>query len=187
LSVGYGHFEVYGFHTLEALQVMTERRPGGESGVRSVQCLEGKAAWEAAAAGKWDRSLLEAAVKTTPPIKRGPLEEDDANAIVYLIDYRDGLRAAAYVSPRHVREFAFAGRVKGQAEPLACWYELPKPQRDHFSFLVQNAAQMIITGKPNYPVERTLLTTGMLDFALESRAKGHQRIETPQLSVTYKV
>lgn len=187
LSVGYGHFEVYGFHTLEALQVMTERRPGGETGVRSVQCLEGKAAWDAAAAGKWDRALLEAAVKAVPDAKRGKLEADDASAIVYLIDYRDGLQAAAYMSPRHVKEFAFAGRVKGQSEPLACWYELPKPQRDHFSFLVQNAAQMIVTGKPNYPVERTLLTSGMLDFVLESRAKGHARIETPQLSVSYKV
>lgn len=186
LSVGYGHFEVYGFHTLEALQVMTERRPGGETGVKAVQCLEGKAAWEAAKDGKWDRSLLEAAVKTVPPAKRGQLEEDDANAIVYRIEYRDGLQAAAYMSPRHVKEFAFAGRVKGRSDPLACWYDLPKPQRDHFSFLVQNAAQMIITGKAPYPVERTLLTTGMLDFLLESRTNGHKLIETPQLQVAYQ-
>ena len=61
LSIGYGHFEVYGFHTLEALQVMTETRPGGETGVQAVQALEGKAAWEAATAGRWDRRLLDAA------------------------------------------------------------------------------------------------------------------------------
>jgi TAT (twin-arginine translocation) pathway signal sequence len=186
LSVGYGHFEVYGFHTLEALQVMTERRRGGETGVRAVQCLEGKEAWQAAAGGQWDRSLLDAALANVPQKGRGKVEEEDQNAIAYLIDYRDGLRAASYMSPRHVREFAFAGRAKGQKEPLACWYELPKPQRDHFSFLVQNAAQMMTTGKAVYPVERTLLTTGMLASLMESKANGHKRIETPQLSVNYQ-
>jgi hypothetical protein len=62
LSVGYGHFEVYGFHTLEALQCMVEGRKGGETGVRAVQALEGKAAWEAAREGGWDRQLLDAAL-----------------------------------------------------------------------------------------------------------------------------
>jgi len=183
--VGYSHFEVYGFHTLEALQVMTERRQGGETGVRAVQCLEGKEAWEAAAAGKWSRSLLDAALDKVPNKSRGKIEEEDANAIVYLTEYRDGLRAAAYLSPRHVNEFAFAGRVKGQSDASACWYELPKPQRDHFSFLVQKVAEMMVTGKPAYPVERTLLTTGMLDFLIQSKSAGHKRIETPALNLRY--
>src|SRR5262249_15513021 len=109
LSVGYGHFEIYGFHTLEALQVMTERRKGGETGVKAVQCFEGKEAWEAARAGKWDRSLLGAAVDAVfakaPPQKASKIEEDDAAALVYRIEYSDGLQAAAYLSPRHVHEF----------------------------------------------------------------------------------
>src|SRR5262249_46325930 len=54
LSLGYGHFESYGFHTLEGLQVMAERRKGGETGVKAVQCLEGKDAWAAAKEGRWD-------------------------------------------------------------------------------------------------------------------------------------
>lgn len=187
LSVGYGHFEVYGFHTLEALQVMTERRRNGETGVRSVQCLEGKDAWEAASAERWDRQLLDAALSRMPRRGKRPVNEDDAEAIVYLVDYSDGLRAAAYMSPRHVADFGFAGRVRGQAEPQSCWYELPKPQRDHFSFLVQNAAQMIITGKPTYPVERTLLTTGMLAALMESKGNGHRRVETPHLGIKYQI
>jgi hypothetical protein len=186
LSVGYGHFEVYGFHTLEALQVMAERRPGGETGVKAVQCLQGKAAWEAAAGGKWDRGLLDAALAKVPQRGKGKVEDEDADALLYLMEYRDGLQAAAYVSPRHVREFAFAGKVKGRSEPLACWYELPKPQRDHFSFLVQHVARMMTTGKPSYPVERTLLTGGMLSFLIESKATGNRRIETPQLAVKYE-
>jgi hypothetical protein len=70
---------------------------------------------------------------------------------------------------------------------LACWYELPKPQRDHFSFLMRNAANMILTGKTAYPIERTRLTTGMLAFAIESKATGHKRVETPMLNIAYRV
>jgi hypothetical protein len=190
LSVGYGspsYGEAFGYHPLEGLQVMMERRKGGETGVKAVQFLEGKEAWEAAKAGKWDRALLEAALSKVPVKGKGKVEEEDAGALVYLIEYRDGLQAAAYLSPRHCQEFAFAGRAKGKAEPLACWYDLPKPQRDHFSFQVQAVAQMMVTGKPTYPVERTLLTTGMVDALLTSRLKGHQRIETPELAVKYPV
>lgn len=186
LALGYGHFEVYGFHTLEGLQVMMERRGDGETGVRAVQCLEAEDAWKAAASGVWDRSLLEAAIATCPRTRPGKLEENDEKAIVYLIEYRDGLKAAAYMSPRHVGEFAFAGKIKGQDDPAACWYYLPKPQRDHFSFLVQHAADMMLTGKATTPVERTLLTGGMLDALLESRKQGHKRLETPWLDVKYR-
>jgi len=186
LSIGYGHYDDYGSHTLEALQVMTERRKGGETGVKAVQCLEGKEAWEALKAGKWDRSLLDAALARTPILGKGKIEDDDgADALVYLVEYRDGLTAAAYMSPRHVREWAFAGKQKGKADISACWYELVKPQRDHFTWQAHHVGQMMITGKAAYPVERTLITTGMLDFLIQSKVKGHQRIETPELDVKY--
>jgi hypothetical protein len=190
LGVGYGHpsyAEAFGYHVLEGLQVMMERRKGGETGLQAVQYLEGKEAWEAAEAGKWDRALLGAALDKVPVKGKGKLEEEDREPLVYLIEYRDGLRAAAYVSPRHCQEYAFAGRAKGKPEALACWYDLPKPQRDHFSFLVQAVARMMISGTPTYPVERTLLTTGMVDALLSSRLKGHKRVETPELAIKYTI
>src|SRR2546421_10321061 len=39
LVAAYGPIEVYGFHALEALQVMMERRKGGETGVKAGTCL----------------------------------------------------------------------------------------------------------------------------------------------------
>lgn len=190
LGFGYGHAaygEAFGYHALEGLQVMMERRKGGETGVQAVQYLEGPEAWAAAKAGRWDRELLDAALSKIPGRRHGRVEDVDARAIVYLIEYRDGLQAAAYLSPRYCQEFAFAGRAKGKLEPLACWFEMPKPQRDHFSFQAQAVAQMMVTGRPTYPIERTLLTTGLVDALWESRLKGQQRIETPELIVKYSV
>jgi hypothetical protein len=50
-----------------------------------------------------------------------------------------------------------------------------------------NIEKMFETGKATYPVERTLLVSGILDLVLESRVQGHKRIETPQLDVAYQV
>src|SRR5262249_33610251 len=63
---GAGPFEGYGFHALEAMQCLAERRKGGETGVKAVTCLQGKAMWEALEAGRWSKELLEAAVKLVP-------------------------------------------------------------------------------------------------------------------------
>ncbi len=49
--IGWDGIDVYGFHTLETLQCMVERRVGGETGVAAVTCLEGDAVWRAAEAG----------------------------------------------------------------------------------------------------------------------------------------
>jgi hypothetical protein len=51
--------------------------------------------------------------------------------------------------------------------------------------LVGNIEKLLDTGKSPYPVERTLLTTGILDRALESHYRRGQRLDTPELDVAY--
>ena len=50
VALSYGGLEAYGYHGLEALQSMLEERPGGETGLASVRCIEGTA--EVWAAGR---------------------------------------------------------------------------------------------------------------------------------------
>ena len=71
LVAAYGPLEVYGFHALEALQAMVERRKGGETGVKAVTCLTGNAVWKAGDAGQWSWELLEAALGRSETLNPG--------------------------------------------------------------------------------------------------------------------
>jgi hypothetical protein len=186
LAVGFGGLESYGFHTLELLQTFVERRRGTVIGVAAVTCLEGRAAWEAAEQGLWRADLLPAALRHMPGAESLPKDVEacrraDPEAAVFLVEYADGFRAAAYVARRLVAEFAFAAQGAGRREPVGTWCELSKPQRDHFSFLCNHLEVMFRTGRPSYPVERTYLVTGVLAALMDSRAQGGLRVRTLHL------
>lgn len=186
LAVARGNFESYGFHALEMLQCMVERRKGGERGVVAVQALQGEAMFQALERGRWQRGLLEAALAVIPDNSAGKVEDncrDEKRAAVYLIEYADGLQAAVAMLNGHVRHFSFCGKIKGRAEPLATWfYTQPAKPFAHFAYLAKAIEQLVQTGRPPYPVERTLLTTGILDAAMTSLFLGQKRIETPHLA-----
>jgi hypothetical protein len=194
VQIGYGPLEAYGFHALESLQCLVERRKGGEVGVKSVQCLQGKAMWEALDKGRWSKPLLEAAMKLVPAHATGDvraLTEKARDAAVFLVEYRDGLVAAVAMLNGWVHEgdggaFVFAGRLKGKDEPAACHFYLQQPDPfGHFAYLVRAIDTMMRTNHAPYPVERTLLTTGVLDAAMISKAEGGRKVETPHLAVRY--
>ena len=187
LAVGYGGPESYGFHALETLQCMIERRKGGESGVASVQALQGDAIWKARDKGAWSEELLTAVLQTMPGGKKGePSERLSKNAAFYQIEYRDGLKATVAMANGLAAQFGFAAKLRGQSEPAATWFELEETKPfGHFAYLTRAIDHMIQAGKPAYPVERTLVTTGILDRAMHSLAASGQQYETPELEISY--
>ena len=185
LSIGYGGLDSYGFHALETLQCMVERRAGGEVGVASVICLEGEAVWQAARDGLWSRDLAEAACFHIEEKPAGPMEAHCTNPALFLIQYRDGLRGAVLMLNGYVSGFAYAARVQGQIESAA-FHLQGGLHHAHFSYLSLNVEEMFVSGRPTYPVERTLLVTGILETALDSRYRGHVRLATPHLDVRYR-
>ncbi len=173
----------YGFHGLEAMQCMVERRCGGETGIAAVQCIEGYDIWKSASKGYWPRELADEAERIVKDKDSGKIEDNCKNPALFILEYLDGFRAYTLMLDSHVRGFAYAAKVNGNLESTS----FNTGQLDHpFSYLCQNIQKMFITGIPQYPVERTLLVTGALEALMESKYKGHTRIETPHLGISYK-
>ena len=190
IALGFGGLEAYGFHSLEGLQCLMERRKGGESGVKSVQSVTGDGIWQAEKEGRWSRSLFDALVEHSPTPYNGkqPRPKEMAkDAVFYLIEYRDGTKGTVAMGTGFSHEFTCAVSIRDSEKPFAFTF-LPQdgPPFGHFEHLLRAVEQMIHSGKPSYPVERTLLTTGILDAALHSLAEKNRRLETPQLQVVYE-
>jgi hypothetical protein len=192
----YGPIEVYGFHALETLQVMMERRKGGETGVKAVTCLTGKEVWKAGDQGRWSWDLLEAALARSETLNQGDIRKNVGSMRVqnqpltpptaFLVDYRDGTRGTVLLCNGHVQDFNFAAKLKGEAKPASCLFSLPPPPGARFmDALVYNIEKLLEHGKSPYPVERTLLTTGILDAVMTSHDQRGSRLETPELDVRY--
>jgi len=189
VAVGFSGLDIYGFHTLEVLQCMVERRVGGETGVAAVTCLEGDAVWRAADQGLWSRELAEAACAAIVNKPPGSMEQHCGEPAVFLVEYRDGLQAAVLMLTDYVEDLAYAARLDGRivaSEFYAQGHGGEQGPFAHFAYLALNVEDMFVSGVPAYPVQRTLLTTGVLEAALTSRHEGHRRIETPWLDVAYR-
>ena len=62
----------------------------------------------------------------------------------------------------------------------------PEPNVTYSACLMHKVEQMFESGAAAYPVDRTLLVSGMLESCLTSKIQDHARLETPHLSVAYK-
>ena len=88
-------------------------------------------------------------------------------------------------------DFNFAARLKGRQQPLSTNIYLPMPSppgtlASFFSPLTHNIEQMFHTGRETYPIERTLLTTGLTEAGVTSLHRDGVRIDTPHLDIKYR-
>jgi hypothetical protein len=202
VCVGYGGLDSYDFHALETLQCMVERRKGGESGVKWIRAYRGEDFWKAYQEGIWSKDLVEAALcrsHTLKPSRPGfndifPTLDDMRRLIkdpaAYHYEHADGVRCTMMLMSGLVEDFNFAARIEGRAQPFSTQMYLPMPPArtslaNFFSPLVNNMEKMFLTGRPTYPVERTLLTTGLTAAGMESLYR-KQRYDTPHLHITYQ-
>jgi hypothetical protein len=202
LMVGEGRgSDAMDFHALEAMQCMIERRQGGETGVKAVQMIEDDAVWKAGEEGRWSKELLSAALsrsdtpqgwtlidgRTQDLVGSGELPKLVKHPAAYFIEYRDGLRTTLLMLDGALQDFNFAARVRGIKGLASTQFFLtPIPNVTYSACLVSKIEEMFETGQAPYPVERTLLVSGILEACLTSRLQDHQRLETPQLAVRYR-
>ena len=189
VAISYHRLDVYGFHAFEFVQALIERRAGDETGIKAVRCLEGAAVWQAAERGDFDRRLLDEAlsrIKERPIPKDKRIEDLAKEPQLMLIEYRDGLRVAIVTLNYAVGEWTTAWRyADDRTESTNFWTQEFRPFM-HFTYLLRGFDTMVQTGQPAWPVERTLLTSGVLEALLHSRQQKGVRLETPQLNFSYK-
>src|SRR5262249_3923651 len=169
---------------------------GSDTGVRSATCQTGKNVWRAGDSGAWSWDLLEAALGRSESVCPGdvrhnvgafPVQSQPASpATAFLIDYRDGTRGTVLLLNGHIQDFVFAAKIRVERRPLSSLLPPPPPPgAKYFDALVMNIEKLLEAGRSPYPVERTLLTSGMLDVLMTSHTKRGERLETPELDVRY--
>jgi hypothetical protein len=203
MCVAFGGIDSYDFHALEVIQCMAERRRGGETGVTAVQGLRGDAVWQAMdaggfAAGGWDPALFAACLSRSHTLAQpetfshryptpAQMREWVKDPVAYRFEYADGTRATMLLMNGLVTDFTFAARLQGQAEPLSTLFHLPpNPNVVYSAELMSKAEATFLTGRSPCPIERTLLTSGLVEAGCRSLGTGQQRLTTPHLAVRYQ-
>jgi hypothetical protein len=202
VCVCYGGVDSYDFHGLETAQCMSERRRGGEVGVRSVHVLRGEKMWDLlASAERMDTARLFVAALTRShnlPVVEGyldaPLSVQWArralpDTLGYFIEHLDGFRTSMFLAA--IQDFNYAGLRSDTGEVVSCQMYLPMPTHsattaDFFHPLCRHIETLVLENRAPYPVERTLLTSGMTLAAVDSIHQGDVLVETPEMKVAYQ-
>lgn len=200
VCVAYGGVDSYDFHALETAQCMSERRRGGEVGIRSVHAVKGPKCWEMLAQREVTSQLFVSALCRSHnlPVESGyptaPVDMEWARAALpdttaYLVEHLDGFRTTIFLTG--IRDFNYAGMRADNNEIIGCQFMLPMPgssatTADFFTPLIQHIERMIAGNTTRYPIERTLLTSGMVIGGVESLFAGEQPHATPEMAVAYR-
>lgn len=190
LAVSFSDIEEHGYHAVELMQAMAERRKGGETGVASVRYVEGDEVWELGRKGEWSEALVEQALARK--INKGPAtvpRAEWANACrkpqAILVRYRDGLKGSILNLNGLALDYLFAARERTGATHSACFY-IQLYVHNHWSFMVRNFEEVVLTRRSQVPPERVLMSTGLTLFGLESRVQGGKWLDTPELDIRYQ-
>ena len=184
VAIGYASLDAYGFHVTEILQCMVERRAGGETGVASVEGLKGDDVWKAIDSGKISQKLVDAACNTIKGKAAGVMREIVKTPFAVVVKYNDGTKGAILMLNEYVNSgWAYAAKANGKT--VATEFVLDNSMSySHFSYLTLNIQKFIVTGDPTAPIERNLLTSGIIDMGIRSLAEGKER-KTPFLNIKY--
>ena len=201
LGACYGGVDSYDFHGYETAQCMSERRAGGETGLRAVRAAKGNAAWDAVVGRDATRRLLLAALSRSHTVRPPPgysfappsvdwYRQACPEVIAFFVEHLDGFRTTVLLLNGLVSDFVYAGQVKG-GEVISCQMHLPMPYgrattANFFNPLSHHIESTVVSGKAPYPAERTLVTSGMTMAGVESLHRGGSQVSTPEMKVSYR-
>ncbi len=107
--------------------------------------------------------------------------------VLFVIDYNDGLRACLFTLNGFASQWTSAWKyVDGRVQATLFKLDENLSTLMHFANQMKGVEKMIVTGKPSWPVERTVITSGMLNALLISKSQAGKVIRTPYLNIRYK-
>jgi hypothetical protein len=179
---------------------MSERRFGGETGVKSMQALRGEKLWSRVEEGENTSKLLLAALARSHTCRGREgytysvpdmawIKDANPTVVGFFVEHVDGFRTTMLMLNGFIDDFTYAGLVGNRVVSTQMY--LPMPPRhttlaDFFSPLMNHIEHMVLTGEVPYPVERTLLTSGMTLAGVESLHRGETKVETPEMHMEYQ-
>ena len=190
IAIHGGPVESYDFHGMELLQSMVESRRGGETGVSKIEFFNASQVQANTSKGYWSQDLVNEAMKAELGYIPGDLShikgEDPIEPHAIQITYRDGWKGTVLRVGKDSTRWNFGCRLQGETAPRAtAFYVGPWENRNLFKALSHAIQEHFRTGQAPYPVERTLLVTGMLEAAMQARDHASHVVTTPHLQITY--
>ena len=169
-------------------------------GIRSVLTLSGEAMYEHLATLETTAKLFVSALcrshnlpvdgcYPSAPVSLAWARDMLPSTTGSFIEHRDGFHTAIFLTG--IQDFNYAGMRADTGEIVSCQMMLPMPGHgastaDFFNQLSRHVEDMVLTGETTYPIDRTLLTSGMVIGGVDSIAAGNTRVETPQMEVRYQ-
>lgn len=201
VCVAYGGVDSYDIHALETAQCMSERRQGGEVGVQSVHALRGEKMWQML--DRPDREITRKLVVSaltrshnlpveggfpTAAVTYAWARRTFPNTTAYFVEHRDGFRTTMLLT--QIQDFNYAGYL-ASGEIVSCQMYLPMPGHgsttaDFFNPLTRHIEDLVLENRAPYPVQRTLLCSGMVIAGVQSLHRGESEVATPNLNVKYQ-
>jgi hypothetical protein len=177
----------FAFHAAELLQGFMEQRSPRETGVTEIRAV-GPAYWTMPNRDRWGGAVVDALLASAKtrlaraPAVPGGLGPDTQ---VLLIQYADGARAVLALVPRLFNDSEFLlGAHYSDGRTGTSGLILQGEPFDHFGYLVHALAELFTTGVAPVPVERTLLTTGIVLFGQQAR-QTDGAVSSPTLAISY--
>jgi hypothetical protein len=179
------------FHCIDVLQAFVDRRKGGETGVKAVQSIRGPETWAWVERNAWAGNLFEA-VRKEFNLKLEDLR-GRRKPNVCVVEYNDGSQAAV-ISGAGVG-WTYAGEIEARKDPaIVSMLGFPGPiSQYHAANAYEHwIIEMMLTGKEPFNAERLLVSTGIVNYYMESNWENGRysavgrRLETPFLNIKYR-
>lgn len=176
----------FAFHAAELLQGFVERRGPRETGVSTIREVD-FAFWSLPDRDRWGGRLFDtllASATTRLPTTPGDF---GPGSTVLLIQYVDGTRAVLALLFRAFSDKEYLLGAQYQDGTMSTGgLVLRGAPFDYFGYLVHALAEFYTTQQAPIPVERALLTTGIVLLGQQAHERGGL-VSSPSLAISYPV